>query len=706
MLPKIDKTLLPLPTFTPQKWQTVILRNYGLVSTERIASVLKTDEKTIILEAERLGLENIKFDEKWNKLGYITIIRNNWHLLPYNQLIELLSTDEATLDYNLREDDFLNVKLGLIKSDCAPVYYTPLSIEDEQKTNEIASLVRANFIPSYVDYFDFYPKNSHTYATKPANTDFDRIVYSYSMLYGDTFLDGEEIVPDGLLAQMQSMGVNGIWMQGVLAKLSPYPFVEGMDEGYEIRRKNLNAIINKCKKYGIGVFLYFNEPRGIAPDQISEKTEKIKGRFYEERWSLCTTQKPVKDYLYNAVKDLVLAVPELAGIITITMSENMTNCHSRRNNDCPFCKHLKHQDVVPEVNNIMQRAVSDAGVKTRIIANLWAWTKAYGWSDDDLREGIERMDKRIDVLSVSEMGTVIIDGKKEEVKEYSLSKVGACEETKQNLSNARKLGHKIMAKVQINNSWEFATVPYVPVFELVKEHMQNLKRLGVGGLMMSWTLGGYPTIALDLANKVFEDGFDYDKWLALHFENQAPIIKQAVKLFSEGYKSYPYDIRTLYMSNQECGASNLMYPQKTGYTATMVGFPFDDVHSWVGTHTVESYVSKLSTLLAKWKQGLSLLENVSGNTNVTELIRFAKVVYINLKSTLVQIDFNLKRDKGNKHELLACVNEELLLTKQLYELSSQDARIGYEASNHYYFTQNTFIEKLINLAHLKKLYEN
>jgi hypothetical protein len=160
------------------------------------------------------------------------------------------------------------------------------------------------------------------------------------------------------------------------------------------------------------------------------------------------------------------------------------------------------------------------------------------------------------------------------------------------------------------------------------------------------------------------------------------------------------------MSNQECGPSNLMYPKRTGYTATMVGFPFDDVQSWVGTQTIESYTSKLSALLRKWEQGLALLENVRGNDNVTELIRYAKVVYINLKSTLIQIDFNLKRENGNKQELLALVDEELALTKQLYELSSQDARIGYEASNHYYFTQNSFLEKLINLKYLKSLYEN
>lgn len=705
MLPKIDKTLPPLPTFTPQKWQTVILRNYGLVSSKTLASVLKTSEQTIINEAKRLGLEKIKFNPDWKKLGYITLIRNNWHLLPYDQLVDLLGTDEATLDYNLREDDFLNVKLGLIKSECEPVFYSPLSSDDISKTERIAEIIRQSYVESYATPFDFYPKNSNTYAVKADNTEFDRIVYSYSMLYGDTFMDGEEIVPDGLLSKMQAMGVNGLWMQGVLAKLSPYPFVEGMDSGYEIRRKNLASIIEKCKRYGIGVYLYFNEPRGIAPDMLSEKTEQIKGRFYEERWSLCTTLKPVQDYLYNAIKDLVTAVPDLAGIITITMSENMTNCHSRKNNDCPHCKHLKHQDVVPEVNNIMQRAVSDAGVKTRIIANLWAWTADYGWSDSDLREGIERMDKRIDVLSVSEMGTVIRNGEKQHVPEYSLSRVGPCEETKYVLDIARKLGHKIMAKVQINNSWEIATVPYVPVFELVKEHMQNLKKLGVGGLMMSWTLGGYPTVSLDLANKIFSDDFCYDEWLKTHFGHNADTVKNAVKLFSDGYRFYPYDIRTLYMSNQELGASNLLYPHPTGYKATMVGFSFDDVDSWVGYHDKSEYFALLEKLLDKWEQGLALLENKSGNTEFCELCRYAELVYVSLKSTCVQTEFNAIRESGNKQAILDILDKETALTKRHFALASQDSRIGYEASNHYYYTQNSFLEKLLNLNHLKSLYK-
>ena len=706
MLLEIRKTK-PLPVFTPTKWQTVILRNYGLVDENRLASVLKTDAITISKEAKRLGLGAIRFNPKWEKLGYITIIKNNWHLLPYDQLIEILGTDEATLDFILREDDFLNVKLGLFKPYCEPVAYYPLTKSQIEETERISALISQHFIHSYATPFDFYSDFTEENSAQPNyNPDFDRIVYSYSALYGDPFIEEGEIIPEKLLRRMQEMGVNGIWMQGVLAKLSPYPFVKGVDEGYETRRKNLSAFISKCQRYGIGVYLYLNEPRGIASDCLTPETEKIKGRFYEERWSLCTTTQPVKDYLYEAVKSLVCAVPDLAGIITITMSENMTNCHSRKHNDCPHCKHLRHQDVVPEVNNIMQRAVADAGVKTRIIANLWAWTEAYDWSKQDVLEGIENMDEEIDVLSVSEMGTVLDkNGNPYRVDEYSLSKIGPCEQTKINLTHARNLGHKIMAKVQINNSWEIAVVPYVPVFELIMEHMLSLKKLGVGGLMMSWTLGGFPTVSLDLAGRIWEDGFNYDRWLSYHFGEKADLVKRASALFSDGFRLYPYDIHTLYYGNQQCGPSNLMYDAFAEYKSTMVGFPYDDVKSWFGYHDKEDYVTSLSSLLSLWQEGLALIENQSGNTAFEQMKRYAKTVFVNLKSTLVQIEFNLLKAEGDKAKLLSLIREERELTKALYELASTDCKIGYEASNHYYFTQNTFLEKIINLDYLESLYK-
>ena len=701
MLP-IIKDVKRLDIFTPTAWQTVLLRNFGLVTDQKLADVLGTDAVTVRREAERLGIGKIGYDPNWKKLGYINIIKNNWHLLPYSQLLELLEMSEDELAYCLKEDDFLAIKLGSFKAAADEIRYSPLTEEEIKETERLAELVKREFIEDYAKPFEFYKTEATRREKKAESGGFDKIAYSYSMLYGDTFLEGDEIVPDEMLARLQTVGVNGLWMQGVLSKLSPYPFVEGLDKGYERRRENLNKIIKKCKKYGIGVYLYFNEPRGVSEHQLTERTERLKGRFFNDTWSLCTTHKEVQDYLYDAVRSLTEAVPELAGIITITMSENMTNCHSRTNNTCPYCSHLRHVDVVPEINNIIQRAVTDSGAKTRVLANLWAWTKPYEWSEEELLEGIARMDKKIDILSVSEMGGIIIDGNRVEVKEYALSKIGPCEETKRALSYARELGHKIMAKVQINSSWEFAVTPYVPVFDLILEHMVNLKELGIGGLMLSWTVGGYPTVSLDLVDRFFEGNFDYDAWLCEHFGERCEDVKSAAGHFSRGFRHYPHTIGTLYQGAQELGASNLLYKEKTGYHATMVTYAYDDYNAWRGTYTVDEFLSLLDSLLDEWKQGLNIIDSLDGNEAFCERRRFAEVVYINIKSMAVQTRYNVARDEGRADEIRALLDEEGRLTRRLYALAAEDARIGYEASNHYYFTQNNFIEKIICLDRLIK----
>ncbi|MBQ8395062.1 MAG: hypothetical protein IJX49_05760, partial [Clostridia bacterium] len=98
MLPEVRKVKLPKSNF-PTNWQTVIFRNYGLVSTDKIAKVLGCDEETVRTEAARLGLGGAQYDPNWEARGYITLIRNNWFLLPYEQLTLLLGITEEKLDF-------------------------------------------------------------------------------------------------------------------------------------------------------------------------------------------------------------------------------------------------------------------------------------------------------------------------------------------------------------------------------------------------------------------------------------------------------------------------------------------------------------------------------------------------------------------------------------------------------------------------------
>ena len=183
-------------------------------------------------------------------------------------------------------------------------------------------------------------------------------------------------------------------------------------------------------------------------------------------------------------------------------------------------------------------------------------------------------------------------------------------------------------------------------------------------------------------------------------------VKEASHRFSEGFTHYPFSMGTLYKGVQELGASNLLYEKSTGYKATMVTFAFDDYNSWRGRsiETNEKFLSALDTLLCEWKKGLDIISELRGNVRFEEFSRFANVVYVNIKSMAVQMRYNIARDEGKIDEIPDLLLEEQELARTLYALASQDSRIGYEASNHYYFTQNNFLEKFINLNRLEYIY--
>ncbi|NLM77349.1 MAG: hypothetical protein GX173_04575, partial [Ruminococcaceae bacterium] len=111
----------------PTQHQAVIFRNWEMVHPARLAQILATDEGTVLAAAREMGLRvPPKVDDRWLDRGYITIIRNNWHLLPVEQLLELLGWSEEKLAYALKEDDFLWVKLGQLKPSVPKAVYRPL----------------------------------------------------------------------------------------------------------------------------------------------------------------------------------------------------------------------------------------------------------------------------------------------------------------------------------------------------------------------------------------------------------------------------------------------------------------------------------------------------------------------------------------------------------------------------------------------------
>src|SRR5207247_8691507 len=111
--------------------------------------------------------------------------------------------------------------------------------------------------------------------------------------------------------------------------------------------------------------------------------------------------------------------------------------------------------------------------------------------------------KLVWLMSVSEWWIPIWrGGGKATVGEYSISTVGPGPRASRHWKLAREAGLKCVAKIQANNSWELSAVPALPVLELVGEHAENLSRENIDGIMLSWTLGGYPSANLDLVRRV------------------------------------------------------------------------------------------------------------------------------------------------------------------------------------------------------------
>ena len=421
MLLPIKKVPLPQEVF-PRSWQTVIFRNYGLVSTDKIAKTLECDVQIVEGEAKRMGLpdarsgkQGVCYDGRWEKRGFITLIRNNWYLLPYEQLKTLLDYDDDRLEFVLFKEDFLDVKLGNFKPECPKVTYQPLTEAEKEQTEKLAEEIE-KYLPATTRAFEFFDENSVEEIACEQQGETIRLIHGYLTPCGDALVvDDEEYLPEGLLREYQKQGINGVWMHGLLSALSPYPFDPTLSEEYPLRRKNLQKLVDRCAKYGIKVYLYFNEPRFLPVDKIG-KYAHLQGTTWNGKACLCFEKEEVRQYLYTAMKDLFSNVKGLGGVITITMSENPTHCNWAvldENTDvqqCPICSRLPAYKSAVAVNNVIAKALRDADENAKVLAYLWGWTSYMGWKKEETQQAIRELDKDILAVCVSECELAIEKG--------------------------------------------------------------------------------------------------------------------------------------------------------------------------------------------------------------------------------------------------------------------------------------------------------
>lgn len=712
----------------PSRLHAFVWRNWPLVTTERMAQVVGAKKWDIVRAGRAMGLgdpPHITRDQQAR--SYITVIKRNWHLLPYEQLLDLLGWNAEQLAFTLREDDFLWVKLGSLKPQCEPLRYQPLDEKSLRREREIARIVREEFSAgasaAAEPLFGFVAKLSakpSVAPSQPSDLADLKFCYSYFALYGDPLLEKHaNPYPDGLLARLAQAGVNGVWLQAVLHKLAPCPWEPERSVRHAERLKNLRTLVARAHKHGIRVFLYLNEPRAM-PLRFFASHPQLKGAVEGDHAALCTSAPEVQRFIVESIATTCRAVPQLGGFFSITASENLTNCWSHGGGaGCPRCGKRPPADVIAETNRLFVDGIRQAGTKAQLIAWDWGWNDA--WAGDVIRQ----LPAEAALQSVSEWSLPIErGGVKSVVGEYSISSIGPGPRAQRHWKLARERGLKTIAKIQAGNTWELSAVPYIPAVENVARHAENLRGANVNGLMLGWTLGGYPSPNLEVVSETLACG-SADEAMRHVAERRfgkalAPAVATAWRGFSAAFREYPYHIGVVYSGPQQLGPANLFWAEPTGYAATMVGFPYDDLNAWRAIYPPEVFVqqfekvadgfdltlAQLKTALAQG-QGATLAQHraLAGECGVAE------AAAIHFRSSANQARFVLARRAAaaaqtaeaaapHRAAMEKVLKEEIALARRLHGIQSRDSRIGFEASNQYYYVPVDLMEKILNCRDL------
>ncbi|MBE6412755.1 MAG: hypothetical protein E7036_09440 [Opitutales bacterium] len=723
LLPTSDKDKPAISyDYFPSRLHAFVFRNWTSIPVETLAKTISATPAQINEIASEMGLPpQRKIQAEWiSPNGYITVLRRNWHILNYRQLLILLDVDAKTLRSRLDYDDFLFGKLGNFKPICDELHYKKSTQAVKEKAKHIANLLKKNQIEKInqeCEKFAFFKKFSKTKGLqiKKNNNENINIASSYFSDFSDPLLT-DVSYPEGLLEELASRGVNGVWLHVVLNMLVEPDGIFPGSKDAKRRIANLNKLIERADKFGIKVWLYFNEPRGMEGKfyEQSPAHKAIRGAKHQSKdiYCMCTSNKDVMQWLSKSVEKVSSQTPKLGGVFTITAFENPTNCHSGRNHKtCPRCKDKKGYDVISEVNNTIFRALRKSNPSAKLIA--WDW----GWINKEVEKTIERLDKDIIYMALSERDIPLnFGGVKAKINEYALSVVGPSQRAleKWKYAQANKIAQ--MAKIQINLTWEFASTPALPLLKTVAQHSRNLKNAGINNYFLSWSLGGYPSENMELFNS-----YDITKSVKENMmriaekyygKKSAEKICTAWEIFSDSFKEYPFDVYTIYKGPHNVGVANPIYARKTNFSATMVCYPFDDLKSWRSIYPENIYIDQMRKVATGFSKALEVLESVDTNdmtnsekSHFIQMKNWATTAYIHFASTVNQAEFVKLRDEqkqANIGKIQTILDSEETLTKRQLEIALVDTYVGFECANHYYYTAIDFFEKLISIDFARK----
>lgn len=552
----------------------------------------------------------------------------------------------------------------------------------------------------------------------------DRITRSpvapYRFLTGWELEQDEDYYPDEYLNKLAHCGMNGIWVAGLLSRMVATRSLP--EVGPEAHRlETLKRLCAKAARYGIKVYLFCMEPRAMPRDHpVFAAHPEIRGAAGQ---SLCVSTPLVQQYIRELMRELFTAVPELGGVINIFNGERITTCwwDQKYVQTCPRCRERTQLAVLTDDLNCFMQGIRQASATGKFIA----WDCG---ADRTPNFSLFLKDLHPDVVWMGNFehdGYKIVDGKRVEIHEYSLSFVGPSEPFAAVAQASVRAVRQVYAKWQIGNTYELSSVPYIPVPQVVYDKLAAAQTLHVSGAMIGWIIGGYPSLMLKAAGEAsFAPLVPRDQALhrlaALYGDpTQAEVFVRAWERFSVSFHQYLCSPHVFYYGPiTRCPSyqlhleqeSQLAEPYNWGITRIRQKQPYEDKFArWLGPFTAEELIRSFRQMGDQWMQGLSVLSScVKQSQDDPELRRqyaIAAAARLQFLSMANVLDFYSMRDRLREApaaeqaalvpRMRAVVENDIALAKEMKSHLALDPFIGFESENYNYSYSETLLEDKI-----------
>ena len=543
----------------------------------------------------------------------------------------------------------------------------------------------------------------------------------------DELMDDVDYYPEPYLDRLAHEGINGLWLTIEWRDLAETSFTKRSPDATR-RLEKLRRTVDRCLKYGIKTWIFCIEPRRCGKDDpLLKEHPELFGCTVAGESLMCPLLPAAQRYIEESVKDIFTQVPRLGGIMMISYGERETTCLSRFdpltgrfNGNCPRCSELEPWQIHWETASAIMRGIRAAGSDAEYIS--WFYQPQVrpergAWNAEVARH----LPDGVTLAYNFESGAVKDQlGRFRNGGDYWLSYVGPAEGFRQVAEAGRQVGAPIGAKIQVGNSHEVATVPFVPVPGLLYRKYKSMREMGVSTVLQCWYFGNYPGIMNKAAGELSFDSFEDDeatflkRLAAPYWGKDAALVASVWQQLSDAYANYPLSNDMQYYGPFHAGPAWPLLPDVSLAPLARTWKPHDPpsgdaIGECLENHTIE----EASILAARMANGSrvrtpdgadalkALASRWGGNFERMRDIGVMRALALQFQSGSDIFDFYRDRATaiyesrvlGNTAAARAAVRRmgeavvrEESVTRELLPLAKSDSRLGFhsEAEAHQY----------------------